>query len=454
MRDLLVVLGFLAMLPLALTRAFIGVVLWVWIAFLSPGQFTYGFGALIPFNKIATGATIIAFLLGKDKKQIKIDSSLCLMILFLLLGLISAIFALNESPGNWEIFDKLWKEVLLCIFIASVATTRLRIHCIIIACAAALGFHGTMVGLKFVASGGHHREGGIQSLGDNNQLALAVLMVTPIIYYLYRYSAHVYARYAWLGMSIACILGVIGTFSRGGLIGLLVIAINLVRASRQKFGIIVLVVLSVALLVAFAPETWFSRMNTIETADQDASFMGRVTAWKMSLLVALDRPFVGGGFHAIHDRAVWGRYLKDIGTFDFIPSYVDEIPHAAHSIYFEVLGDLGFIAVAVFISILLIGLLNARRIRKQTKGVPSLLWINDLATVLQLSLIVYGVSGALLSMAYFEFFYVIVTLLAALRRLAESERAMVVAPAPAIAERVRPAGSIGPVPAQRPATQR
>jgi len=74
--------------------------------------------------------------------------------------------------------------------------------------------------------------------------------------------------------------------------------------------------------------------------------------------------------------------------------------------------------------------------------------------VLQLSLIVYGVSGALLSMAYFEFFYVIVTLLAALRRLAESERAMVVAPAPAIAERVRPAGSIGPVPAQRPATQR
>ena len=53
--------------------------------------------------------------------------------------------------------------------------------------------------------------------------------------------------------------------------------------------------------------------------------------------LALDRPLVGGGFDP-YTAEVFRRYLPD---YDRI--------HAAHSIYFQVLGEHGFVGLALFI---------------------------------------------------------------------------------------------------------
>jgi len=70
----------------------------------------------------------------------------------------------------------------------------------------------------------------------------------------------------------------------------------------------------------------------------------------------------------------------------------------------------------VFISILGMSIFNCGRIRRQTRGRPELEWAEDLARMLQISMVVYAVSGAALSFAYSETYWILVAVISRLNR--------------------------------------
>src|SRR6202012_651324 len=132
-------------------------------------------------------------------------------------------------------------------------------------------------------------------------------------------------------------LAVLSTESRGAMIGLVVIAFAGFTVSRRKWSYAaVMLALGIALIFVM-PHKLVERADTISTAGDDDSFMGRVIAWKMSTLIALDHP-LGGGLHAVQIRSVWDQFVPEFDRLSFIPSPLPETVHAAHSIYFEVLG--------------------------------------------------------------------------------------------------------------------
>ena len=104
------------------------------------------------------------------------------------------------------------------------------------------------------------------------------------------------------------------------------------------------------------------------------------------------------------------------------------------SIYFEILGDTGFVGLGVFLAIMATGFNNLRVIRRLTVNRPEWAWATDLAYALRLTLVAYAVSGAALSMAYFELYYVFTTLISVLRKHVETE---VNAPKPQIRDDTR-----------------
>ncbi|MBF0563367.1 MAG: putative O-glycosylation ligase, exosortase A system-associated, partial [Alphaproteobacteria bacterium] len=305
--------------------------------------------------------------------------------------------------------------------VTMVMTTRLRLHSLLIALAVALAFHGVEEGLKFLASGGTHKVLGVRILGDNNSLALAEVMMLPILAYLYKYIENKNIRLGLLGASIICFISVIGTSSRGGFIGLAILAGGYLQTSQRKFQIALMIVVIAVLFVWLVPDTYFERMNTIGEAHEDSSFMGRVIAWKISTLIAMDHPLFGGGFHAVQTPPIWLSYVPKLYILDFIPTPPPDVLHAAHSIYFEVLGDLGFTGEALFVTLLWTGISNATAIRKLTVNKPQMLWLFDMAGSLRLTLIVYAVSGAALSMAYFELYYLLLAMLSVMYRMASSQ---------------------------------
>src|SRR5262249_18008541 len=144
--------------------------------------------------------------------------------------------------------------------------------------------------------------------------------------------------------------------------------------------------------LAFMPASFYARMNTIHDAKQgnDASMQGRVDAWHVAYGYAIDHFPFGAGFDGPQREWIFPIYEPGHET------------HAAHSIYFEVLGDEGFGGFTIYMLMLGVTWRNAMIVRKLTKDRREFSWAYDLAGMLQLMLFVFCLGGAALSFAYYD----------------------------------------------------
>lgn len=441
MRDIAFIILFLAMLPAALRFGHVATMTWAWVATIAPSQYMFGMAAGLPFNKIVVAVAFIALIVdSKHRHKFYADGHVLLLVAFLLVATISYAAALSDRMRVDELMDRLSKAVLLCGFVILTIRTRLEIHSLLIAIAMGMGIHGAIEAAKFISSGGGHVLQGPATIGDNNHFGLAILMVIPPLAYLYVYSEALIVRAAMAVATLANVVAVIASNSRGALLGLIAVGFVMFLNSRNKLGAIILLVVIGATAAALAPDRWYDRMSTIGSADSDSSFMNRVGSWKMNMLVALDRPLTGGGFSSMEDPGVFRQYLLQFSKLDFIPTDTPTIAFAAHSIYFQVLGDTGFIGFFLFVGLLFCAFRNVRIIQRLGRGREDVQWAVDLARFLRLTLIAFMVSGAALSLAYFEFYYIMITLLSVTRRHVQE----VVSPA-------LPAGSAVLGTARRPA---
>ena len=421
MRDLAMMVGFLAMLAPMFRHPHVGVLVWCWTAMVVPTYFVFGFMSPVPFNKVAAAMTLTAWLISREPKRIPLTSTMVLLAVFGVLGTVSAFAGIANSDLAMTEWSKFAKIMVFVFVVVGLITTKSRIDALLYAIYVSLGFHGVLEGAKFVMSAGGHQVYGPPSsiINDNNHFALAMVATLPIVLYLYRQTEHRLVRLALLGSSLLVMLSIMGTYSRGGLIGIAAVGAFALMRSENK-GKYLLAVLPVAVLgLIVAPDRWFNRMDTLGEVGMDESFMTRVVAWKLSALIAMDHPVLGGGFHAVQDFDIWRSYSAFFDRLSFIatppPSTIRS--HAAHSIYFQVLGDLGFLGLTVFIAILVSSWRNAKAIIRSAGDRPEWRWARDLATSLQYTLVAYIVSGASLSMAYFEFIYMIFAVLVVMREM-------------------------------------
>ena len=89
---------------------------------------------------------------------------------------------------------------------------------------------------------------------------------------------------------------------------------------------------------------------------------------------------------------------------------VPEDVHDAHSIYFEVLGEHGFVGLALYLALGWFAWRSCTQVRREAKSRPGGLWLADLVRMLQVSLVGYASSGAFLGLAYFDLYYHLVAL--------------------------------------------
>ena len=412
MRDLAFAMVWMVLFPVAIWSAHIGVLLWIWVALISPNEQLFGFMAGVPFNKLVAAVTTLVLFFNREKKKFYLDAIVVCILLLAVLATGSAFFSLVPTDDGWDLYQKLLKEFALALLITGLMWSRHRIHMTVLVYCLSIGFIGVVEGLEYLVSGGGHKILGSGAIGDNNSIALAVLMIIPLLYYLMRYSALKWVRVV-MGVVIAIsVTTVIGTYSRGGFVGLVIVGGAFVLNSKNKMPSLVIALVGVAAVLFLAPADWYTRIDSIRDAGDNSSFMGRVIAWKISTLIAIDNPFFGGGFHAVQRFPVWAHFTPLLPRLDFIATpEPDSFPHAAHSIYFEVLGDLGPISTLLFVVILLAGLYQCTIVIRRTRRVPSLQWASDLARMLQVSLLVYMVAGALLSMAYYEGFWILVAII-------------------------------------------
>lgn len=409
MRNLVFLLAFSALFVLAARRPFVALSLWLWSGLFVPKYWLYGFAGSISYNTVFALITLVGFVISRAKPNFKTDILFVFVILFFIQTLLTSVFSLNLPAVVWTSWQNFAKGMLLFLFVCLILRKAHQFDFFVWAIVLSLGFLGFVEGAKFILSGGgHHIRGPLgHILADNNHFATALSMTLPLIIYMVLRTEEKWLKWGLIGLVFVVILSILGTHSRGGLIGLSVVGSYFWLKSRYKLVLSLLAILMGAVAFSFLPDSWFERMDTIDNVGEDSSFMTRITSWKLHAQLAIDRPLVGGGFKALEDSYVWSEMASKPDIFSFI-----ETPDAgtkgwaAHSIYFQVLGDQGFVGFFLFSWMLLIAFIKCNSIEKyyQYKGEETI-WQHHLAKMLKLSLLAYCVSGAALSLAYLEFFY-------------------------------------------------
>lgn len=420
MRDLVMFASMLAMLPLSLMNGFIAYLFWGWTAVFSPLYYLYGFMQPIRYNLLFASITIFLVIAGKIKQrgEFTLNRTNLLLLIFITHATFCAILSRADNEWNWDIFENFVKSLVFCLMMPLLVTGRLRIHAFVVMLALGLGFHGVVEGLKVVVTGGAHKVTGLTTMmSDNNHFAVGMCMVVPLLFYLYFHSEKKIAKLAAASTILLTSLSILGTQSRGGFLCLSIVLGWYALTSRRKISALVAMVVVGGAVLYLAPDSWFDRMNTIQSAGEDSSFMGRVIAWKASTALAFENPIFGGGFHAIQSFPIWLEFINKIDFLSFVVTPAPGgIPRAAHSIYFEILGDLGFIGLLLFLALLINGFKTAKDIRRLIAPGSHLIWARDLADGLRLSLLAYVVGGIAVSLGYFELFYVSLMLLEVLKQ--------------------------------------
>lgn len=410
MRDVLITLIVLASLPFIFKKPWFGMVMWIWISVANPHSQGWGFARTYPFAAIIAVVTLASMLASKEKKTLPTPPVVVVFLMFMAWMSVSSIFAIHPEKiaDQWI---KVYKIFGMTLVVLMLLTGRKQIEWMIWTVAASIGFYGVKGGIFTIETGGNYRVWGPEGtfIDGNNEVALAFVIVIPLMLFLRSLTHNKWGRHALLGSMLLCALAALGSYSRGAALAIGAMAIFLWLKSREKLTLGLLMAVAVPLLLVFMPSQWHERIDTIDNYQQDGSAMGRINAWWMAFNLAKDRPLVGGGFQ-IYDDVVFQLYAPN-------PADI----HAAHSIYFQTLGEHGFVGLFLY---LLLGVLTWRTgswIVRNAKPHAQLRWAADLATMTQVSLLGFAVGGAFLSLVYFDVPYYLMAGLVATRLVVERE---------------------------------
>lgn len=407
MRDLLITAVVIGLIPFILRSPRLGAYVWAWLSMMNPHRLAYGFARSFPFAYIIALSTLVAFLFSKkERKPFPVNNITVVYLLFIFWMSFTCFFALNMP----EIVLDRWVFVLkihLMLFVTLMLIRgREQIEWLVWVVTASIGFYGVKGGIWTILGGGGGRVWGPEGsmIMDNNGLGLALVMLVPFIYYLFHVSSRRWMRLALIFAGVTTCFAILGSQSRGALLALIAMAFFLALKGKRPVLMSFLLVAVLSTAIMFMPDKWTSRMETIQTFEQDSSAMSRIFTWKTLWNLAQDRPFVGAGFRT-DNPLVFALYAP--------PSegvYQGDQVLVAHSIYFEVLGEHGFPGLLLYLMLGFFTWRKASRLARQTQNDPEFgSWVPLLMRMVQVSEAGFAVGGAFLSLTHFDLPYYILS---------------------------------------------
>ena len=268
----------------------------------------------------------------------------------------------------WMQWEKVIKILVMTLVTMILINDRTKLKYLIMVIAFSIGFLGLKGGIFSFATGGEFQVFGPEGsfFKDNNDMALALNMTLPMLFYLAKETEHPHLNKLLWFTFIMSIVSVLFTYSRGGALTLFAVGSLMLWKTRYKIFIVPALLILIVAGMAYMPEQWFGRMETIKTYEEDRSAMGRIYAWRTAWNVAVDRPIYGAGFEGLQGSTRF-RYSPAPGA----------TAGDVHSVYFEVLGEHGFVAFSLFAALILYTLSTLRTLKNRVKNEPRFIWAEN-----------------------------------------------------------------------------
>jgi len=392
MRDLvlLVIIGWCFLQ--AFKRPWIGIMCWTWLSIMNPHQLSWTLRGQ-PFAAAIGGATLVGLFITKDRRDYSMNRENITLMLFMTWFCITLPFSMIWDE-SFELYKRVMKIDLMVLVTLVLLHSKRHLLLFVWVNVLSIGFFGVKGGIFTVLTGGSYKVWGPENtyVEGNNEIALAIVMVIPLMRFLQLQMTAKWAKSLMTFCMVMMAAAAMGSHSRGALLAIGSMALVLWWRGKNKFGGAIAIVVVGAALLSLMPAEWWDRMNTIKSYQQDESAMGRINAWWLAWNVAKSN-FFGGGFFIWTGQifAIYGPDPNDV--------------HAAHSIYFMVLGEQGFVGLFIFLTLFMFAWGSSNHLRIQGRKQPETHWLSDLGSMLQVGFVGYAVGGAFLSLSYWDLPY-------------------------------------------------
>jgi O-antigen ligase len=294
------------------TLAYRALVLFSYIYFLRPEDFVPGL-SYVPIGKISGGIALVALIFGtRPKDRTKLPIELKLLALLLLHMLITILFAVWHGGAFEYVVNRFSKGVIVAFLIYMVVSKVDEIRKLLLIQSAAIALVTVASVLIHHTSDG--RLLGIQKgiLENPNDLAINVAISFPLCLAFLLGSKGAAWKVFWSVSLVLMIYAVIATYSRSGLIALVITCVIcfwefVIKGRYTYLAAVALLVGILGLGVVFATPSYLIRVESIflgniEGSQDKGSLEARKQLLVDSLKITMQHPFFGvgpGSFQAV-----------------------------------------------------------------------------------------------------------------------------------------------------------
>lgn len=388
LRDLFITGVFFGTLLAAFVRPYIALCVWTVFTYAAPHRFTWGFAHDFSFVFIAAAATLFLMVLHRAARVPPLRAPGYMLIALVVWAAVTTLAAYNF---DWAIDGYIQSLKIVALGVASAIMVRDRqtFYIVTTCLCASIVFYGVKGGLFVLATGGNYLVFGPPEsfMHANNGLGVALLMMLPIAWFLAVESKNKWLRLGWLASIPLSILSVLSTYSRGSVLALGCLGVYWLFVSGRRRLAIGLVALIPFAVFVIMPDQFVERMQTIRSYEQDDSALTRLEMWGFAARLAAAWP-LGGGFGISSAYELYQAYGVNM---DLV-----EKPRSFHSIYFEVLGQHGFIGLFLFLGSGLSLYASCGRVMATYSSGTA----RNFAAAVRLSLVAYAVGGSFVNKAF------------------------------------------------------
>lgn len=240
-------------------------------------------------------------------------------------------------------------------------------------------------------------------LTDPNDYSLFLNMMIPWILLSFFNSKRLKKLIFGIGLLAAIIVDIL-TFSRGGLMGLIVIIMVLLTYHPRRYQFMFIVPVFILIGLSFLSETWFSVMGTTTNLESSTT-QSRVIMWVASWNIFVDN-LLGVGPGGI--GAIASSYIPD-GELGF--SRLHWYGAVCHSFWFTALAEWGIIGLGILFYIIKLNTRDCKRLIRISKISENSRYFRELGVSALASLLGFLMSATFLTVNYYPHFWYLTALI-------------------------------------------
>ncbi len=414
LRTILVLLIFGGGFAAALFSRFAALMLYTWFAFFRPQEWVWFDITSLHLSMVLALVLIVPALITGSFPVIRHTVSGCMILLVAAAFVAELVTPMPRTDWSW--LSLVAKTALIDLLLISLVDTKDRLWAITMVAIGSVGFHTAKQGAVLLATGSLRVGEGVGgSFGDSNSYAVVCAMTALLFLAMAPAGRNMWQRFGLRAAGTLSLLTVIATFSRGGFLAAAcgLIVLGLLRGIRLRWHLGAVVVAGALWAFMPLPDGYTDRLKSIGTYAEDASASGRLHFWAVALNMSWNQPLGVGveNFNRTYDR------------YDPSEGGAFGMSRSVHNSHLQVLTEAGFLGFGVWVFMLINAVVLALRVRRRGKspGQTSGMLYTSMAEGMAAALVAFIVGGSFTAIAWNDFVWCMLAILAALDRVSLRE---------------------------------